>query len=331
MKETLARLIAGEKFSRSEAKQILLNITEQKYSNEQIAALLTGIQMRGITVDELLGLRDGILQTGTSVDLSPYKVVDIVGTGGDGKNTFNISTCTCFVVAGAGYKVAKHGNYAATSVSGAGNVIEQHGVKFTADNDKLKKSIEECGFVYMHAPLFAHAMKFVAPVRKALAVPTCFNLLGPIVNPCKPQCQVLGVANLDQMRLYKNVLSQISESYAIVSSLDGYDEISLTSDFKVAATAVEKIYTCKELGLSQVRPNEIYGGATKEDACKIFDNVLKNEALPSQKSVVLANAAFAICTFNPQRPIEDCMAEAKESLESGKAYEVLKKYIAINS
>jgi len=324
-------LISGEKFTREETKQILLNITEQKYSNEQIASLLTGIQMRGITVDELLGLRDGILQTGTPVDLSPYKVVDIVGTGGDGKNTFNISTCSCFVVAGAGYKVAKHGNYSASSVSGAGNVIEAHGVKFTADNGQLKKSIEECNFVYMHAPLFAHAMKYVGPVRKALGVPTCFNLLGPIVNPCKPQYQVLGTANLDQMRLYHNVLQQISEGYTIVSSLDGYDEISLTIDFKVTSSKIEKVFSTNELGFSVIRPEEIYGGDTKEEACKIFDNVLNNCASESQKNVVLANSAFSISCICPEKSIEECLAEARESLESGKALATLKKYVALNS
>ncbi len=331
MKEILARLIAGETFSREEAKNILIGITENKYSNEQIAGFLTGVQMRSITVDELLGLRDGILATGTPVDLSPYKVVDIVGTGGDGKNTFNISTCSCFVVAGAGYKVAKHGNYAATSVSGAGNVLEEHGVKFTADNATLKRSLEECGFVYMHAPLFAHAMKFVAPVRKALQVPTCFNLLGPIVNPCKPQYQVLGTATLDQMRLYHNVLQQISEGYMIVSSLDGYDEISLTDDFKITSSKMEKIFNCAEIDFPAIKPEEIFGGKDKKEAKHIFDNVLENKALMSQKNVVLANSAFAINCICPEKSIRACFIEAREALESGKALQVLKKYIELNS
>ncbi|MBR6279375.1 MAG: anthranilate phosphoribosyltransferase [Bacteroidales bacterium] len=331
MKEILERLISGETFSREEAKNILIGITENKFSNEQIAGFLIGVQMRSITVDELLGLRDGILATGTPVDFSPYKVVDIVGTGGDGKNTFNISTCSCFVVAGAGYKVAKHGNYAATSVSGAGNVLEEHGVKFTADNQKLKNSLENCNFVYMHAPLFAHAMKFVAPVRKALKVPTCFNLLGPIVNPCKPQYQVLGTATLDQMRLYHNVLQQISEGYMIVNSLDGYDEISLTTDFKITSSKIEKIFESDEINFPAIKPEEIFGGNTKQEAKAIFDNVLQNQASESQRNVVLANAAFAINCICPKKPLSECFIEAKESLESGKALQVLKKYIELNS
>ena len=331
MKEILEKLIAGETFTRAQMKEILIAITEQKFSNEQIAGLLTGIQMRNITTDELLGLRDGILATGKPVDLSPYKVIDIVGTGGDGKNTFNISTASCFVVAGAGYKVAKHGNYSATSVSGASNVLEEHGVKFTADNDKLKANIEKCNFTYMHAPLFAYAMKFVAPVRKALQVPTCFNLLGPIVNPARPQYPVLGTATLDQMRLYHSVLQQISEGYSIVTSLDRYDEISLTSDFKVTSSSMEKIFTVAEIGFSTIKPEDLYGGNSKEEARKIFDNVLENKATDSQKNVVLANSAFAINCVCPQKNIHDCFLEAKESLESGKALQVFKTYVEMNS
>lgn len=321
----------GERLSREETKQILLNITEQKYSNEQIAAFLMALNVRGITVDELLGFRDGILQTGTPVNLAPYKVIDIVGTGGDGKNTFNISTCSCFVVAGAGYKVAKHGNYAASSVSGASNVIEAHGVKFTADNAKLLDNLEKCNFTYQHAQLFAHAMKFVGPVRKAIQIPTCFNLLGPLVNPCRPQYQCLGTATLDQMRLYHSVCQKLEMGYSIVSSLDGYDEISLTSDFKVASNNLEKIFSPADLGFKPVKPEEIYGGNTKEEAAKIFDNVLENKATDSQKNVVLANSAAAILTVNPGKSFQECFAEAKESLESGKALATLKKYVELNS
>ncbi|MCQ2251712.1 MAG: anthranilate phosphoribosyltransferase [Bacteroidales bacterium] len=331
MKQTLSRLVQGERLTREETKQILLDITEQKYSNEQIAAFLMALNVRGITVDELLGLRDGILQTGTPVNLAPYKVIDIVGTGGDGKNTFNISTCSCFVVAGAGYKVAKHGNYAASSVSGASNVIEAHGVKFTADNAKLLDNLEKCNFTYQHAQLFAHAMKFVGPVRKAIQIPTCFNLLGPLVNPCRPQYQCLGTATLDQMRLYHSVCQKLEMGFSIVSSLDGYDEISLTSDFKVTSNNLEKIFSPADLGLNVVRPEEIFGGSTKDEAVKIFDSVLENTATEAQKNVVLANSAAAILTLCPDKSFADCLAEAKESLESGKALASFKKYVELNS
>jgi anthranilate phosphoribosyltransferase len=331
MKQILSRLINHEELTREETRQIIFDITQGKFSDPQIAALLMGIQMRGITVDELIGLRDGILETGVPVDLSPYHPLDIVGTGGDQKNTFNISTCSCFVVAGAGYKVAKHGNYAATSVSGASNVIEGHGVKFTADNEKLKYSLETCNFVYLHAQLFAKAMKFVGPVRKALGVPTCFNLLGPLVNPCRPTYQLLGVANLAQMRLYSNVYQRLGTHYGIVNSIDGYDEISLTGDFKGVTSSSERILNPRNLGLEVTRSEDLYGGESKEDALRIFDNVLRGEGTESQKNVVLANAAYGIQILRPELAIEDCVGEARESLESGKAYGVLKKYVEINS
>ncbi|MDE5985689.1 MAG: anthranilate phosphoribosyltransferase, partial [Prevotella sp.] len=205
MKQILERVLNQEALTREETKDILIGITQERYAKEQITALLTALQMRGITVDELLGFRDGILDTGVPALLDCDRYIDVVGTGGDRKNTFNISTTACFVIAGAGYKVAKHGNYALTSTSGASDVMANHGIRFTADIDILNRSLNEAGIVYLHAQLFAHAMKFVGPIRKALQFPTCFNLLGPLVNPSKPQCQLLGVANLDQMRLYSNV------------------------------------------------------------------------------------------------------------------------------
>src|SRR5574344_510486 len=317
MKSILARVLAQDELTREETKGILIGITKEEYPQEQIVALLTALQMRGITVDELLGFRDGILETGVPVPLDAPKYIDIVGTGGDQKNTFNISTCACFVVAGAGYKVAKHGNYAATSTSGASNVIEGHGVKFSANSDHLRRSLEECNFVYLHAQLFAKAMKFVGPVRKALQVPTCFHLLG--------------VANLAQMRLYSNVYQKLGTHYGIVNSIDGYDEISLTGDFKGVTSTSERILNPRSLGLAVSRPEELYGGATKEEAVRIFDSVLMGESTESQRNVVLANAAYGIQSLEPQKNIEECVAIARSSLENGKAYVALKRYVELNS
>lgn len=330
MKQLLSRMVAGEYPTREEIKQVMLNITEEKYPTDQIAALLMALQIKGVTPEVLLGFRDGLLETGTAVNLQPYEVLDIVGTGGDGKNTFNISTCACFVVAGAGYKVAKHGNYAATSVSGASSVLENHGVKFQRDEAKLRQSLEESNFTYLHAPFFAYGMKFVGPVRRALAIPTCFNLLGPLVNPCRPAYQLLGVANLGQVRLYHNTLSQIDVKYGIVNSIDGYDEISGTSDFKVQTRDSEIITSPEALGFARIQPEEIYGGSTALEAMKIFDNVLYNTATDSQKNVVIANAAYGIMLVSG-KPIEECLAEARESLESGKAMQALQKFIEINN
>lgn len=331
MKELLSKLVKGEYPQREEIKEVMLNITKEKYPSEQIAALLMALQIKGITPEVLLGFRDGLMETGVPVDLKPYKVLDIVGTGGDGKNTFNISTCACMVVAGAGYKVAKHGNYAATSVSGASSVLENHGVKFQKDPDKLRKSLEECNFTYLHAPFFAVGMKYVAPIRKALGIPTCFNLLGPLVNPSHPTYQLLGVATLDQVRLYQNTLNQIDVNYGIVNSIDGYDEISGTTDFKVVTLDSEVIRSPKDLGFPLVKPEEIYGGSTAEHAKEIFDDVLDGSGTDSQKNVVVINAAYAIKLIEKDKPIDECIAIARESLQSGKALRTFKKFVEMNS
>ena len=332
MKDILNRMLNHEELTREETKNILIGITKSEFPNEQITALLTALQMRGITVDELLGFRDGILETGVPVPLDCDRYIDVVGTGGDRKNTFNISTTSCFVIAGAGYKVAKHGNYAATSTSGASNVIANHGVTFTDDIDRLNRCINECGIVYLHAQLFAKAMKFVGPIRKALQFPTCFNLLGPIVNPSKPQCQLLGVANLDQMRLYSNVYQKIGIDYGIVNSIDGYDEISLTGDFKVTTNNYERIFKPSDLGFGITRPEELRAGADEKEAKEIFDNVLANTALPAQKNVVLANAAFGIQVLEKgKKDIEECVEIARESIDSGRALATFKKFVELNS
>ena len=332
MKEVLNKMLNHEELSRTETRDIIVGITKDEFPTEQITALLTGLQMRGVTVDELLGFRDGILATGVKAILDCDKYIDVVGTGGDRKNTFNISTTSCFVIAGAGYKVAKHGNYAATSVSGASNVIHHHGVKFTADIDKLNRSINEAGIVYLHAQLFASAMKFVGPIRKALQFPTVFNLLGPLVNPSQPKAQLLGVANLDQMRLYRQVYQKLGIDYGIVNSIDGYDEISLTGDFKVATNNYERVFSPADLGFVPATPEELVGGANEDEAAEIFDAVLENRALPAQKNVVLANAAFGIQVMEKgQKSIEECMEIARESIDSGKALATFRKFAEINS
>ena len=331
MKQILYKLFEHQYLGRSEARDILQNIAQGKYSDAQIASLITVFLMRNISVEELCGFRDALLDMRRPVDLNEFSPIDIVGTGGDGKNTFNISTASCFVLAGAGYPVVKHGNYGATSVSGASNVMEQHGVKFTNDNDKLRRSMEQCNMAYLHAPLFNSAMKAVAPVRKALGVRTFFNMLGPLVNPVFPKYQLLGVYNLPLLRLYSYTYQQSDTQFAVVHSLDGYDEISLTTEFKVATSGNEKIYTPESLGFSRYQEADLYGGDTPEEAAKIFNNVLKNKATSAQRDVVIANSAFAIQVIESQKSIFECIDMAKESLESGKALQVLNKFVELNS
>ena len=331
MKEYLNRLIDGELLSRQDTHDILLGIIAGKYNDCQIAALLMAMQTRGVTVDELLGFRDGLLETGKPINLDDYNTLDIVGTGGDGKNTFNISTCSAFVIAGAGYKVSKHGNGGSTSVSGASNVLQGHGVKFTDDESKLRRSLDEAGICYLHAPLFAYGMKFVGPTRKALGVPSCFNLLGPLVNPCRPKNSLPGTATTAQMRLYIAAHQKIGDNFGIVTSYDGYDEISLTSGFKLVTNYFEKVFTPKELGLDYIEPKDIYGGTTPEEAMKIFDSVLNGTSTKEQKEVILANAACGIAVIDRNKSIEESVALCRESLDSGRALAAFKKFVEINS
>jgi len=331
MKNILYRLFEHQYLGREEARQILQNIAQGKYNDSQIASLITVFLMRNISVDELTGFREALLEMRMPVDLSDYKPIDIVGTGGDGKNTFNISTASCFVVAGAGYNVIKHGNYGATSVSGASNVMEQHGVKFTADINHLRQSMEACGIAYLHAPLFNPALKAVAPVRKSLAVRSFFNMLGPLVNPVIPTYQLLGVYNLPLLRLYNYTYQESDTRFAVVHSLDGFDEISLTAEFKVAMAEKEKLYTPEILGFRRCTEKELDGGSTPEDAAQIFDAVLENTATEAQKNCVIINSAFAIQVICPEKKIEECIVEARESLEAGKALATFKHFLSLNS
>lgn len=317
--------------SREEARDVLLNIADGRYNDCQLSAFMTVFLMRSITLDELIGFRDALLERRLPVDFGPTEAIDIVGTGGDGKNTFNISTCTCFVVAGAGRKVVKHGNYGASSVSGASNVLEHHGVKFTADLDKLHRSLDESGVCYLHAPFFSPALKSVGPVRKALGIRTFFNMLGPLVNPVMPRYQLLGVYNLKLMRLYSYLAQREGISCTAVHSLDGYDEISLTSPFKVNSAEGENVYTPEQLGWKRASQSDLYGGDTIAEASAIFDNVLSGKSTQAQRDAVVANATFALLTLDPTLGLEECRRLAEDSLDSGRALSAFRRFVELNS
>ncbi|HJE39469.1 MAG: anthranilate phosphoribosyltransferase [Candidatus Amulumruptor caecigallinarius] len=331
MKDLLYKMFEHKSLSREESRRVLLNIADGRYNDAQLSAFMTVFLMRSITQDELSGFRDAVLERRNPVNLDDYEAIDIVGTGGDGKNTFNISTATCFVVAGSGRKVVKHGNFGASSVSGASNVMMQHGVKFTNDNDLLRRSLDESGVAYLHAPLFNPALKSVGPVRKALAVRTFFNMLGPLVNPVMPKYQLLGVYNLKLLRLYDYIARQQGVNCTVVHSLDGYDEISLTSPFKVASADGERLMDASMLGLSQVRQSDLYGGDSVEEASAIFDRVLAGRGSKEQADCVIANAAFALKTLEPAMSLADAVATARESLESGRALEAFRRFVTVNS
>lgn len=329
MKKILSFLFEYKSLTRDQAKEVLLNISNGVYNESEIASFITVYLMRSITISELQGFRDALLELCVPVDLKGQEVLDIVGTGGDGKNTFNISTLSCFIVAGSGNKVAKHGNYGATSISGSSNVMEQLGYKFKNDTDQLNRELDEANICFLHAPLFHPALKVVGPIRRNLGIRTFFNMLGPMVNPASPKHQLVGVYNLEMARIYNYLLQQTASNFTIIHSLDGYDEISLTGDTKVITNQGEKIKTATELGKRTVSPEDIYGGESVEAAAKIFMNILEGKGTWAQNAVVLANSAMALqCTGNYGH-YDECYQLAVDSLESGKALNALKKLTAV--
>jgi anthranilate phosphoribosyltransferase len=329
MKKILQHLFEHKTLSQQQAKEVMLNIAKGVYNDTEITAFITVFLMRSITIEELQGFRDGLLELAVPVNLNGYDVIDIVGTGGDGKNTFNISTLACFIVAGAGKKVAKHGNYGATSVSGASNVMEYLGYKFKNHNDQLKKEIEETNFCFLHAPLFHPALKAVAQIRKNIGFRTFFNMLGPMVNPANPQYQLVGVYNLEMARIYNYLLQQTGRAFTIIHGLDGYDEISLTNDTKVITQNGEKVLSAEELGKRTVSAADITGGNTVEEAANTFLKILQGKGSWAQNAVVLANASMALQCTGHYKTYNEAYNAAVESLEGGKAYQQLQKLISL--
>ena len=327
MKKILSFLFEHKTLDRASAKEVLINISRGMYNESEIASFTTVFLMRSITIDELQGFRDALMELCVPVNFNGHQVLDIVGTGGDGKNTFNISTLSSFIVAGSGNKVAKHGNYGATSISGSSNVMEQLGYKFTNEQDVLKKQLYEANICFLHAPLFHPALKIVGPIRKNLGVRTFFNMLGPMVNPAIPEYQLVGVFNLEMARIYNYLLQQTGKAFTIIHTLDGYDEISLTGDAKVITNNGEKILTPEDLGKRPVSPEDIYGGNSVEEAAKIFLKILHGDGTWAQNAVVIANAAMALQCIGKYKDYEVCYSIAVESLESGAALASLNKLV----
>ncbi|OXA93116.1 anthranilate phosphoribosyltransferase [Flavobacterium hercynium] len=324
MKNILNKLINHEVLSKEEAKDVLINISIGSYNPSQISAFLTVFMMRSITIDELSGFREALLEMCIRVDLSAYNTIDLCGTGGDGKDTFNISTLASFISAGAGIKVAKHGNYGVSSISGSSNVMEKMGIKFSNDNSFLEKCIDKAGICILHAPLFHPAMKNVGAIRKELVIKTFFNMLGPMVNPSFPQNQLVGVFNLELARMYAYLYQNTDINFTILHSLDGYDEISLTSPTKIITSNMEGMLKPEDFGVSLLAQSDIEGGKTIEESADMFINILSGKGNEAQNNVVCANAAMAISTVTKCTPLEG-FEQARESLFSGKGLEALNK------
>jgi anthranilate phosphoribosyltransferase len=329
MKQLLQQLFEHKTLSREQARIVMLNMARSAYNETEVAAFMTVYLMRSITIEELQGFRDGLRELALGASLSAYEPIDIVGTGGDGKNTFNISTLACFIVAGAGRNVAKHGNYGATSISGASNVMEQLGYRFSNDSNRLQKELESTGFCFLHAPLFHPALKAVGGIRKQLGFRTFFNMLGPLVNPANPQYQLVGVYSPEMARIYNYLLQEDKVSFTIIHSLDGYDEISLTADIKVITPAGEKVWSAEELGRRTVTPADIHGGHTVGEAARLFVSILKGEGSWAQHAVVLANAAVALYNAGGFASYDAAYDAAVESHESGAAFARFEKLISM--
>ena len=329
MKKILQYLFEHKSLTREQAMEVLVDISNGKYNEHEITSFITVYLMRSITIDELMGFRDALLSLAVKVNLGIDNAIDIVGTGGDGKDTFNISTLACFIVAGAGQPVVKHGNYGASSISGSSNVMEQLGYKFKNEEAALAKEVKEAGICFLHAPLFHPALKTVGPLRRNMGVRTFFNMLGPIVNPAQPKFQLIGVYNLEMARIYNYVLQLLDKEFTIIHSLDGYDEISLTTDTKILSNTGESIKTPYQLGKKRVFAAELEGGDTVAEAAGIFKNIIEGKGTWSQNAVVLANAAMALHVTGKYENYELAFQAAVHSLESGAANNCLKKLISL--
>ncbi|MFW6095199.1 MAG: anthranilate phosphoribosyltransferase [Bacteroidota bacterium] len=327
MQTTLETLFTHHHLNREEATEILMELTRGSYNNSQMASFLTVFRMRNITVEELNGFREAMLELCVSLDFSEFNTIDLCGTGGDGKNTFNISTLASFITAGAGLDVVKHGNYSISSTCGSSNILEYYGYKFSNTQDKLKNEIDKCNICFLHAPLFHPAMKNVAPVRKALGVKTFFNMLGPLVNPANPSNQLIGVYSPEICRLYNYLHQKLNKNYMIVHTLDGYDEISLTGPARIESSTGSEIVYPEELAESQYSAKDISGGPNVEESAKIFLNVLKGKGTRAQNEIAIANAALAIQVYYPEKSREECFEMARKSLFGKKALEKFKHLI----
>lgn len=330
MKTAILELFQQKILSRQSAAELLVNITNGAFSPAQTAALLATFQVRGITVEELAGFRDALREMCLRVDLSEFDTIDLCGTGGDGKDTFNISTLSSFVVAAAGGKVAKHGNYGVSSVCGSSNIMEHFGYRFSSDNDKLKRELDKAGICFMHAPLFNMAMRNVADVRRQLGVKTIYNMLGPLVNPSFPNAQMAGVFSAELARIYSYLFQQEGKRYAVVFSLDGYDEVSLTSPFKFFSNNGEGLLEPEDIQLPDLLPADITGGRTVEDAARIFIDIIKGNGTGAQNAVVAANAGIALQVIRPGQPLSSCIETAMEVLTSGSAFTNFETLISLN-
>jgi anthranilate phosphoribosyltransferase len=327
MKNILNQLFQNHTLSRNDSKDILMKIAKGEYNSSQMVAFLTVFQLRNITLEELQGFRDAMFELCIPVDFSDFNTIDLCGTGGDGKDTFNISTLASFVVAGVGEKVSKHGNYGVSSTCGSSNVLEYFGYEFSSNQDKLRNELDTAGICFLHAPKFNPAIKNIAPIRRELGIKTFFNMLGPMVNPSAPNNQLIGVFNLELGRIYNYIYQNLGRNYAIVHSLDGYDEVSLTGDFRLQSSFSDSLQSPSDLGFTRNQPDQILGGKTVKESADIFLNILQGNGTEAQNNVVFANAGLAINCLYPKLDYSNCLEKVQDSLFGKKALQSFKNLL----
>jgi anthranilate phosphoribosyltransferase len=321
MKNTLQKLSTYIPLNYLEAKDALLQVGKGEINPSHVASFLTVFMMRSVTLDELSGFVDALLELCIKVPFPPEDVIDLCGTGGDGKDTFNISTAASFVVASAGQNVAKHGNYGISSNCGSSTVMEFLGTRFTSEWSVLSEQMESSNLCFLHAPLFHPAMKFVGSIRRELGLKTFFNMLGPLVNPAMPTRQLTGVFNLELARMYGYLGQASGRKLTIVHDLNGYDEVSLTGPVKIISPEKDILIHPEEIGMPVLKPSQIVSGETVEESAQILMSVLQNKSTESQKNVVVANAGLALSLSGDIELWKAGIAKAREAIESGAAWE----------
>jgi len=328
--QLIDKLINQETLTRSESSVVLNNITNGIYNDSQIVVVVTALQMRSVTADELKGFRDALLEMSTKINLNIGDCIDVCGTGGDGKNTFNISTITAFVLAAGGYKVVKHGNYGVSSFCGSSTILEHLGYKFSTNETNLQEQLDTNNICFLHAPLFHPCLKRVSAIRTELGIRTFFNFLGPLVNPIQPNLQLTGVFNLKIARLYKDILTTERKAFNIVHSMDGYDEVSLTSPVKLFSETSEQLFYPEELTEQTISEADLFGGHTILQSEKIFREIIEGKGNTIQNEVIKINAALGMKCFKPELSIKEAQQEAEDILKSGKVAQLVENVIKIS-
>jgi len=321
----LKKILRQEQLNINESEAFIHAIANDEFSEVELGGILTAIQMRGLTLDEFKGFRNALESYADRVSLYTNEAIDVCGTGGDGKDTFNISTTTAFILSAMGYKVIKHGNYGVSSICGSSNVLEYLGFNFTKDEQVLNQQLEKQNICFIHAPLFHPVLKKVAPVRKQLGVGTFFNAMGPLLNPIQPKFQLTGTYSLELAKIYQVLLRDKRQSFKVVYALDRYDELTLTADARVLGNNSDEILNANSFGVEVTSPENLKGGSIEQSA-NMLRSILGGHASEELINVVASNTALGMSCFHPEKQYKILFEEAKAFISSGQAIKFHKQF-----